>query len=116
MRSPTIPSTLRICSTCCDNLAAEGKLECVHCDASRRFRNALGERLYAIGGFMSPRITEVPQPRESDLWERQPRVEVPLDYKPAGAIDVAVRRVIAWFGLLVLLAFSFGWVFGSFHK
>lgn len=94
----TTPSRLRVCSTCCDNLAEDGKLECRHCDASRRFRNALGERLYAMSG-MQPRITEVPP-----------------DRKPASAIDVALRRLMVVAGAVLLIVFTVGWLLGRFCK
>jgi hypothetical protein len=111
MRPPVIPDTLRICTTCKDDLTALGERECADCLVVTRMalwllrdpelpvatpmQDAL--RWATCDTMAVPRITEVPQ--------RQPSHAVRAEF---------ARRVTPWLGLLGLLILSCGWLFGRF--
>ena len=128
--TPIIPERLRICRICEEELAESDGL-CADCARVKRCMQAVepgwceycgpvcrggaahnaraeaGDRfaddLPAPGGgsvpvfedpqFATPRITEVPLP-------------------PSRAAELSARRVVAWAGLLVLLALAAGLIFG----
>lgn len=126
MKAPTIPDTLRLCRICEDDLAAVGGL-CVECDRLK-YLLQVGEdelppplrfvgdgatktfkRAYGLPCEEAPaplRITEVPPDAVPQA------TALPASQERTALVAARARRVVAWVGLLVMVVFIAGWLFG----
>ena len=134
MRMPLIPETLSVCALCHAASPWRGKQECIDCVLARRFAawaaadGELPPGLRFVGdgvsGTFQPAspFTGEPCPCGCGLslavvesWQMPPRItEVPLPRSTRA--EAVTRRVTSWVGLLVLWAFTFGWLFGRFAR
>lgn len=129
MSERSVPQTRSLCSTCEVAWAWLGERECGDCLFVTRLERwllaehpvpheptpwgmSVDEALeWATAGVIhpEPRIREVAAPSGRGEVATP---SVPPGYKPAGATELVVRQVMVWAGLVLLIVFASGWLFG----